>query len=73
MPYGTVNEEATALEAAVADRYPDLSVEDRNRFAAAVLHKLAGMYRRGATVRLQAIGTDGQPEGWMALVLEDAS
>lgn len=46
--YKTLAEEAADLEAVLAERFPGLSDEDRGQFCAAVLHKVAFLYRQGA-------------------------
>jgi len=46
--YKSLAEEAADLEAVLAERFPELSDEDRGRFCAAVLYKVADLYRWGA-------------------------
>jgi hypothetical protein len=71
--YRPVQDEADALEAVVAARFPTMSAEDRRAFPAAVLFKTADLLRDGFTVRLVAYGLDGACVGWRALAIEVAS
>jgi hypothetical protein len=70
MRYGTVQEAAGWLEAVVAVRYPEMSVEDRSKFAASVLTKLALVYERGCKARLHTETPEGLV-GWQALAIDD--
>jgi hypothetical protein len=72
MRYGTVHEEAAALEAVIADRYPAMTPEDRAMFAAAVLYKVTDLYRRGGTVVLESYDSAGRPVGRRPLVIEES-
>lgn len=73
MRYRSVQEEAAALEAVVADRYPSMSAEDRAMFPAAVLYKVTDLYRSGAGVRLEVLDSEGQypTGGFRALMIEN--
>lgn len=70
MRYGTVQEVAARLEAAVAERYPTMSTEERSEFAASALTKLAMVYESGCKARLHTETADGLV-GWHAFVIDD--
>ncbi len=68
--YKSLAEEAADLEAIIAERFPGLSEEDRGRFCASVLHKVADLYRWGAKpfrysedVVLVSLNPDGDETG----------
>jgi hypothetical protein len=76
--YKSLAEEAADLEAVIAERFPELSDEDRNQFCAAVLYKVADLYRCGADsyryseeVILVSHGDDARVVGKRALLIHN--
>jgi hypothetical protein len=70
MAYLPVTEEAAALEAVVAERYPEMAEADRGLFASSVLRKVTWMLRNGDHVELHAVDNRGADTGGRsALVL----
>lgn len=68
--YKSLAEEAVDLEAIVAERFPGLSDEDRGQFCAAVLYKVADLYRFGGeSVQLVSYDADGRMQGRRALLI----
>jgi hypothetical protein len=70
MSYGTLEEAAARLDAAVAARYPNIDEDARAEFPAAVLTKLAMVYEEGGKARLHTESGDGWV-GWRALLIDD--
>lgn len=75
--YGTVQEEAAALEAVIAERFPNISPEVLAQFCSSTLHKVAAMYRTDiprhqhhSSVKLVGYDADGRELGHQPLLIE---